>query len=367
MIRDYIYGSELLDNEETANRFTRLEKEELTVRSSPVYYYYQQNKTFTSFKYVQRTSYDHNNRLELYDNDAIDYRYEVLKELGHGAFGNVYLCYDHKHGMDVAVKVIRNERRFHKQAKIEIELYDLLNTVSPYSDNIIQLYKAFHFRSDLFMVFQNFGMNLYNYYRKHDIPEDDVKAFGRQIARGIEHLHNLDIIHMDLKPENIMIRDKHLKIIDLGSSMIKEETQVLKKNYVQSRYYRAPEVLFNTGISTKIDVWSYGCIIYELLTKEPLIPARSTFDLAIYYIHVLGYPPHDMTEIYSNPDFFTRKSRELLRFRTKKNKYLYPNDFKWHGIENEEFKKFIKINCLNWDPKKRSTMSDIISHPYLTS
>ena len=136
--------------------------------------------------------------------------------------GNVYLCKDHKYKTDVAVKVIRNERRFHRQVRLEIEIYELLYTSENYSPFVIKLLKAFEFRKNRFLVFDNYGIDLYNYYKKNVIDNFDLKSFAYQIIKGLEFLHDFEIIHMDLKPENILVRDKHLKIIDLGSSFIQQ-------------------------------------------------------------------------------------------------------------------------------------------------
>ena len=207
------------------------EKAEVDERNQPIYYY---NK----IRVDDESHYNETNRLVLKKSYAIDYRYEVISELGKGAFGNVYLCKDHKREKEVALKVVRNERRFHKQSKIEVDIYEMLLTSGTYSDNIIRILKAFFFRNDVFMVFEVFGINLYQYYQQHKISKVDVKSFSRQIANGLKALHNLNIIHMDLKPENVMVRDKHLKIIDLGSSIVLNKDKPIYKSYIQSRYYR---------------------------------------------------------------------------------------------------------------------------------
>ena len=348
--QDYIY-----------DLLTEREKAEVDERNEPIYYY---NKIHVDDDPI----YDSTNRLILKKSYAIDYRYEVISQLGKGAFGNVFLCKDHKREKEVALKVVRNERRFHKQSKIEVDIYEMLLTSGNYSDNIIRILKAFFFRNDVFIVFEVFGINLYQYYQEHNISKEDVKSFSRQIANGLNALHNLNIIHMDLKPENIMVRDKHLKIIDLGSSMVLEDDKdkPLYKSYIQSRYYRSPEVVFKLPITTKIDVWSFGCIVYELLTRRPLFPARCMEDLVIHYVHVLGYPSKD-TEGFYDKQCFTTHTQELARFRTKNHRFLYPSRFDWSSVEDEKLKQFIKENCLNWESEKRYSIEQVLEHEYFTS
>lgn len=345
--KDYIY--DLLSDEEKA---------EVDDRKEPIYYY---NKN----EIDDQSTYNHTNRLVLRPSQAIDYRYEVISELGKGAFGNVYLCKDHKREKQVALKVIRNERRFHKQAKIEVDIYEMLLTSGKYSDNIIRIWKAFFFRNDIFLVFEAFGVNLYQYYKEHEINAEDLKSFSRQIASGLAALHELKIIHMDLKPENIMIKDKQLKIIDLGSSVVMKETPYYN-DYIQSRYYRSPEVIFKMPITTKIDVWSYGCIIYELLTRKPLFPAKTMDDLVIYFVHALGYPSKEAKKFYET-NYFTTSTKELARFRTKNHRFLYPGRFDWNSVHDEKLKQLIKDNCLNWESEKRYSINDVLQDEYFTS
>jgi len=367
--KDYIYASDLLQDPYIRSMLSEEEIDELQDRDrdEPIYYDYHKKKHFLSFKYTQRDEYTHDNRLELYDDDGIDYRYQVHGKLGKGAFGDVYHCTDHKRNLQVAMKVVRNERRFHKQCKIEVSILELFNMHSKdtNSNYVINILKVFTYRDNVFLVFPNFGIDLYNYYKKNTIDEEDVKCFGKQIARGLEFIHAHDIIHMDLKPENILIRDKHLKIIDFGSSMVVDKDKEYFKNYIQSRYYRSPEVVFDLPITTMIDIWSYGCILYELVTKKPLFPARSCFDLGIFYIHVLGYPPKTMDKIYQDTGYFT-KSKELKTYTVKRYGLIYPNNFEWSKITNISLVQLIRVCCLNWESHKRCTANEILNHPFYT-
>ena len=221
------------------------------------------------------TKYTHKNRLILNSDFNIDNRYQILNNLGKGAFSDVYKCKDHKNNNIVAIKVIRNERRFHRCAYDENKLYEKIQKNSN-CVNVINLQRFFTFNNDLFFVFEIHGISLYNYYQDSD-NIINMKDFSKQILEGLVYLHNFNIIHGDLKPENILIKDNILKIIDLGSSF--EEKENKYNNYVQSRWYRSPEVLFNYPITRKIDVWSYGCIIYELYHRVPLFRGKNSEDM----------------------------------------------------------------------------------------
>jgi len=98
----------------------------------------------------------------------------------------------------------------------------------------------------------------------------------------------LGIVHCDLKPENILFTDDsylNIKIIDFGASCNDYTNGFF---YVQSRYYRAPEVVLGAPYDQAVDMWSLGCIIYELITGKPLFPAYDENELLEYVVLTVG-------------------------------------------------------------------------------
>jgi len=91
----------------------------------------------------------------------------------------------------------------------------------------------------------------------------------------LKYLREQDIIHCDLKPENILLKSPEksgIKIIDFGSSCFSDERIY---TYIQSRFYRAPEIILGIPYTTAIDMWSFGCILTELCTGIPIFPGES--------------------------------------------------------------------------------------------
>jgi len=120
------------------------------------------------------------------------------------------------------------------------------------------------------------------------------------------------VIHCDLKPENILFtNDKadQIKVIDFGSSCFNFKTGF---TYVQSRYYRAPEKLLGLPYTQAVDMWSFGCIMAELLTGRPLFPALDENELLEFMIMIIGNPPSQMIEKAKKKNKFYTKDNQVI-------------------------------------------------------
>ena len=143
--------------------------------------------------------------------------------------------------------------------------------------NIIELKQGFFFRGHPCLVFQLLHQNLYEFLREFQfkgISNDLIIRFTIQILHGLLFFRKLSIVHCDLKPENILIKHKNktgIKIIDVGSGCYQQE-QIY--TYIQSRFYRAPEVIIGIPYTCAIDMWSLGCIICELCIGYPMFPGE---------------------------------------------------------------------------------------------
>lgn len=136
---------------------------------------------------------------------------------------------------------------------------------------------AFFFRGHACIIFELLSVNLYEMMKMYNfvgLSLDIVRRISIQILHGLNFLQKQSIIHCDLKPENILLRKENktgIKIIDLGSGCIEQE-QIY--NYIQSRYYRSPEIILNIPYTTAIDMWSFGCVVVELFVGYPLFPGE---------------------------------------------------------------------------------------------
>ena len=114
------------------------------------------------------------------------------------------------------------------------------------------------------------------------------------MLHGLAHLKKIGIIHCDLKPENVMLTDETktaVKIVDFGSACTDYKSGF---TYVQSRFYRCPEIVMGLNYDQAVDMWSFGCILCELATGRPIFPASDENDLMDYIRVRIGMPPEEM-------------------------------------------------------------------------
>ncbi|CAH8522751.1 unnamed protein product [Heterobilharzia americana] len=303
---------------------------------------------------------DSDNFYRIIQHDHIAYRYEILSLLGKGSFGQVVSAYDHMKGCKVALKIIRTEPRFTRQAREEIRILETLRNMrdscggetNRYDFPIIHLYEYFTFRKHICMTFELLNINLYDLLKLNKftgLPRDRVRRICFQVLKALQFIQKAGIIHCDLKPENVLLvwpqspeSDNHhhsnngqqisnnhhgysqkyypyqshnvitntingtdsmtnlrsmyqggteqkdyVKLIDFGSSCFQKGQPY---PYIQSRFYRAPEILLRLGYDQAIDIWSFGCLVAELINGLPLFPGEDEADQMACIMEVLGLP-----------------------------------------------------------------------------
>lgn len=320
--------------------------------------------------------------------DHISYRYEVLKVLGKGSFGQVLKAYDHKTQTHVALKIVRNEKRFHRQAQEEVKILEHLRRQDrDGTHNIVHLVDHFIFRSHVCITFELLSMNLYELIKKNKFQGFSltlVRKFAHSILQCLDCLYRNRIIHCDLKPENILLKQpgrSGIKVIDFGSSCYEYQRVY---TYIQSRFYRAPEVILGAKYGMAIDMWSFGSILAELLTGYPLFPGEDEGDQLACMMEVLGMPPSKMLDTSKRSrTFFNSKghpryctvatnpdgSTSYKPGRSRRGKYR-------GAPGSKELSKALKVcddplfvdflqRCLEWDPAARMTPPQALRHGWL--
>ncbi|XP_028411896.1 dual specificity tyrosine-phosphorylation-regulated kinase 4-like isoform X2 [Dendronephthya gigantea] len=303
--------------------------------------------------------------------DHLMYRYEVLDILGKGSFGQVLKVLDHKTGQYLAVKIIRNKKRFHQQALIEVKILDNLKKKDRENNvNVIHMIEHFYFRNHLCITFELLGLNLYELTKKNNFQGFSlslIRKFAYSILQCLKVVHSCRIIHCDLKPENILLKSKThsaIKVIDFGSSCYENQRVY---TYIQSRFYRSPEVILGMAYGTPIDMWSFGCILAELYTGYPLFPGENEVDQLACMMEVLGLPDAKFLEKASRrPYFFDSKGlpRCITNSRGKKRRPNAKDLISAVRSNDQSFIKFLS-RCLEWDPAKRITAGEALKHSWV--
>lgn len=303
--------------------------------------------------------------------DHLVYRYEVLEVLGKGSFGQVVKALDHKTGQHVAVKIIRNKKRFHQQALVEVKILEhLLKKDKENNYNLIHMIDYFYFRNHLCISFELMGMNLYELIKKNNFQGFSlalIRRFAYSLLQCLRVLDKEKIIHCDLKPENILLRQRgqsSIKVIDFGSSCYEHQRVY---TYIQSRFYRSPEVILGIPYNMAIDMWSFGCILVELYTGYPLFPGENEVEQLACIMEILGKPP---------PNVLEPASRRRIFFDSKGNPRSMTNSKgKKRQVNGKELGAALKTNdalfvdfirgCLEWDPAARLTPDEAIQHEWI--
>ncbi|XP_016986419.1 cyclin-dependent kinase 11B isoform X2 [Drosophila rhopaloa] len=284
--------------------------------------------------------------------------YTDTKVIGNGSFGVVFQAKLCDTGELVAIKKVLQDRRFKNR---ELQIMRKLEHC-----NIVKLlyffYSSGEKRDEVFLnlVLEYIPETVYKVARqyaktKQTIPINFIRLYMYQLFRSLAYIHSLGICHRDIKPQNLLLDPETavLKLCDFGSAkqLLHGEPNV---SYICSRYYRAPELIFGAiNYTTKIDVWSAGCVLAELLLGQPIFPGDSGVDQLVEVIKVLGTP-----------------TREQIR-------EMNPNytEFKFPQIKSHPWQKVFRIRTpteainlvsllLEYTPSARITPLKACAHPF---
>ena len=288
-------------------------------------------------------------------NDQIAYRYQILSTAGSGAFSRVYRCFDHKLHRPVAIKIIRGKEECLQYSEIEAEIQGSLH-----SNHIVAFYEAFSWRGLFCFSMELLYTDIYSIIetKKYGILKPSIiRRVTYQILQALSLLASKKVVHADIKPENILAVDPNIEQVKLGDfgTSCYEDSQLF--SYIQSRYYRAPEVLFGIHYDSQIDIWSLGCVVYELITGEPLFPAENEEELFKMITIMIGPPPIDVFIDGSKFHEFD------LSFGMMIDKPSLPSKI---ALLPTGMAQFIQ-NSIVWDPEKRITPDQALQLKWMES
>ncbi|CAD7698677.1 unnamed protein product [Ostreobium quekettii] len=231
--------------------------------------------------------------------EIIGQRYEVFASKGRGVFSTVVRAWDRsrRNGegrhREVAIKILRSNDVMKKSGQAEEQILKLLASTDPDDRrHCIRLLSSFEHRGHLCLVFEVMEMNLREltakFGRNVGLNINAVGHYTAQLLDALRHLKANEILHADIKPDNILVNDKFskVKICDFGSAMASGDAEVTP--YLVSRFYRAPEIILGLRYDYPMDLWSVGCVVYELFTGKILFPGKSNNEMLKLMMDVKG-------------------------------------------------------------------------------
>eukprot|EP00092_Neocalanus_flemingeri_P046247 GFUD01052009.1.p1 GENE.GFUD01052009.1~~GFUD01052009.1.p1 ORF type:complete len:305 (-),score=76.85 GFUD01052009.1:178-1092(-) len=282
-------------------------------------------------------------------------KYEKLEKIGEGTYGTVFKAKNRESGEIVALKRVRlddDDEGVPSSALREICLLKELK-----HKNIVALYDVLHSERKLTLVFEHCDQDLKKYFDSlnGEIDTDVVKSLMYQLLRGLNYCHTHNVLHRDLKPQNLLInKNGELKLADFGLARAFGIPVRCYSAEVVTLWYRAPEILLGSQkYSCPIDIWSLGTIFAEMINKKPLFQGDSEIDQLFRIFRVLTTPTEETWPgVTSLPDF----------------KPSFPN---WNTNNLSTSMKDccpmaldLLQQCLVYDPSKRVSAKAALRHQY---
>ncbi|XP_012601917.1 MAPK/MAK/MRK overlapping kinase isoform X3 [Microcebus murinus] len=258
--------------------------------------------------------------------------------------GNYYACKQMKQRFE-SIEQVNNLR--------EIQA---LRRLHPHP-NILTLHEVVFDRKSgsLALICELMDMNIYELIRgrRHPLSEKKIRYYMYQLCKSLDHMHRNGIFHRDVKPENILIKQDVLKLGDFGSCRSVYSKQPYTE-YISTRWYRAPECLLTDGFYTyKMDLWSAGCVFYEIASLQPLFPGANELDQISKIHDVIGTPAQKTLTKFKQSramsfDFPFKKGSGIPLLTTN----LSPQCLS------------LLHSMVAYDPDERITARQALQHPY---
>lgn len=237
--------------------------------------------------------------MDQYIGKMLDNRYEILERIGTGGMAIVYKAKCHRLNRLVAIKILKSDlaqneefrRRFNAESQAVAQLSH---------PNIVSVYDVSRGGDMEYIVMELIdGITLKEYLsRRGQLSPKEVTVFATQIARALEHAHSHNIIHRDIKPQNIMLlRDGTVKVADFGiAHFTNNDNTYCKGEAIGSVHYVSPEQAKGSFVDNRTDLYSLGVVMYEMITGRLPFEGDTPVSIALQHINSIALPPSIFAE-----------------------------------------------------------------------
>jgi mitogen-activated protein kinase 1/3 len=297
-------------------------------------------------------------------NELLGNRYKKVKKIGKGSYGSVYEYVDTRTGERVAIKKLQEIQDISDAKRV---LREIMILKACHHDNLLEL-KGFHLEPqgkfyEVYLVTELMDFDLYRVIKKgrDEMTGEHIQYVMYQIFLGLFYLHENNVIHRDIKPNNILLNDScDVKICDFGFAReIIHGNSADNTEYVVTRYYRAPEIMLNSRkYNSAVDIWSVGCTFFELIDSRILFgEANNYIALLEMIIQMLGTPSTETLNFIENENAINWIKTQKPAPSRKASEYLKNKNISAEALD-------LLDRCLVFDPRHRISAKQALEHPY---
>lgn len=292
--------------------------------------------------------------------------YKVISVIGQGAYGVVAVGHKYHSNELVAIKKIEPFERSLFCLRTLREVKFLKKFDHPNIIKILDIQKPTSFENfkDVYLIQEYMDADLHTVIRTHELSNNHMTYMLYQLLKGVKYLHSCGIIHRDLKPANLLVNEKcDLKICDFGLARFEHDVTKDKNTflteYVATRWYRAPEIMLSLAQYSKaIDIWSIGCILAEMILRDPIFPGKDYRHQLLLIFEILGSPSEEDLECVK-----LQRAKDYIKLNSK-NQRKIPMKKIFRKSEPNAI-DFIE-RTLTFNPNKRMSIEDCLEHPYVS-
>jgi len=315
-------------------------------------------------------------------------RYKILATLGEGTFGKVVKVKELNTDKVMALKIIKNVDKYREAAKLEVNVLEKLQEKDPSGKYLCaKMTSWFNYWGHMCLIFELLGLSVFDFLKEngyHPYPLDQVRHIIYQLCHSVKFMHECRLTHTDLKPENILfcssdweisynarkrkdvrrVKSTEVRLIDFGSATFDWEHH---SKVVSTRHYRAPEVILELGWAQPCDVWSVGCIMFELYLGFTLFQTHDNREHLAMMEKILGPFPQAMTRRTKTKYF--NNGRLIWEDHTSAGKYVRENCKvlkKYQQTDGEDHENLFDLiqSMLIYDPSERISLDEVLRHPF---